>query len=163
VSSSPSECRRVNKTVFFTANHASYGIELWSLPLAALGASLVENLGVGCPDTGSIVPKSGTVGLPTLGNAAFALEVTQGKASSGALLFFNGSRTDLNLGNGCFSYPTLPWVSFSSLTDSFGRATFWRSRTCRRWSAGISTDSGQSSIRSVRSRTSAASVTRCGR
>lgn len=120
--SSPSQFTRVGNRIFFTANDGTKGIEMWSITLKDLGAPLIDNIGQGCPGTGNQTPRAGANGLPTLGNAGFAVTVAQGLPNSTAALLFSPAAINVGLGNGCFLYTAPPPVSVFSPTDVLGSA-----------------------------------------
>jgi ELWxxDGT repeat protein len=102
--SNPANFTRVGGQVFFTATDGQNGIELWAAPLGAFSGALAEPFGAGCPGTGNLVPASSGVGVPTLGNAAFGIGLTQALGNSVGILMLDGPGTPLALPGGCTLY-----------------------------------------------------------
>jgi ELWxxDGT repeat protein len=75
------------------------GQELWVVPLQGGSAPAVAVYGDSlCPGTGGLVPRIGAAGLPQLGNAAFAIDVTQARPLSFATLQLGFGRANVALG-----------------------------------------------------------------
>jgi hypothetical protein len=111
----------VGASLFFAADDGWSGVELFASPLGVLRAVHVERYGRGCAGTGGRVPAIGPAGLPTIGNAAFGVRLTNGLPSSPAALFLSVSRVAIPLGGGC-TLLVDPQVPFGTQTDPFGNA-----------------------------------------
>jgi ELWxxDGT repeat protein len=115
---------RAGGQVFFTANDGTSGIELWVVPLGAFGGALAEPFGAGCPGTGNNVPVSSAGGgHPIIGNAAFAIGVSQARPSSVAILMLDAPATPLALPGGCTLYTPRLLLTLAAATDPSGIAT----------------------------------------
>jgi ELWxxDGT repeat protein len=122
--SNPAEFVRVGNRVFFRATHAVSGTELWVVPLGAFGGAGARAFGSGCPGTGNLVPVIAGVGLPVTGDAGFGIRVSQGRASTSAVLFGHFQSGSLALGGGCTFYLGLPVIlALVTGTDGAGVAT----------------------------------------
>ena len=105
------------------ANDGVNGIELWAVPLGAIGGALAEPFGTGCPGTGNLVPAIGGVGVPVLGNAAFALQVSKARPSSAAVLIVDAARGGVVLPGGCTLYVPGFLATVAVPTDPSGVGT----------------------------------------
>jgi len=110
--------------LFFAATADATGDELYAMTSMAT----VQAFGAGCAGTGGLVPELGARGLPTLGNNAFSLTVSRGRANSVAAMFVGFGYGRLPLGGGCalqFNL-LLPYVPLSTAIDGrgFGSLTF---------------------------------------
>jgi ELWxxDGT repeat protein len=106
--------------LFFAANDGTVSNELWAMVSMACSVPF----GTGCPGTGGIVPRISGVGQPTVGNAAYAMQVTQGFPSSSAVLAFNLFPGELPLGGGCTFYVQLLGVQvYVTPTDGMGQGS----------------------------------------
>ncbi len=117
----PSKPVRVGNTLVFSADDGVLGIELWGAePPAAFQA-----FGVGCAGSNGVPSLSANDG-PSLGNAAFRVVLTDGRASSAAGLLLGLPARPLSLGGGCTLYFDLlgPQLSFTAATNQRGDASF---------------------------------------
>jgi ELWxxDGT repeat protein len=89
--------------LFFAANDGVTGNELWAMTSMACSVPY----GTGCPGTGGLVPRISGFGPPTLGNPGYAMQVTQARAMSSAVLAFNIFPAEIPLGGGCTFYVNL--------------------------------------------------------
>jgi ELWxxDGT repeat protein len=118
-SAGPAQFHRAGSSVFFLACDAATGAELWSVPVAATRASVAEAFGSPCAS--GAVPTVGFLGLPSVGNAGFALTVADTAPGSLVLLAASTERGDLPLG-GCVVYPELPVVLSDTVANGAGAA-----------------------------------------
>lgn len=83
--------------------------------------ALVQPYGTGCPGTGGLVPQIAAVGLPTLGNPAFEVEVSVARAYSTAILVFGTEAAEIGVGGlGCQFYVGGHRRQLLAFTDGFG-------------------------------------------
>jgi ELWxxDGT repeat protein len=121
-SSNPEQLTTVGSKVFFTAYTPATGVELYVMPLAATGAPLAENLGLGCPGAGGQRPRMEAAGQPTLGNAAFAVAARPCQPSAPCAFGLSASSVPFPL-LGCTLYLGLPLVTIGTSTNAAGAAT----------------------------------------
>jgi hypothetical protein len=84
----------------------------WNTPIGGGNPASVIPVGSGCVGTGGLAPVLSTALLPTIGNAAFSVDVTQAATGSVSYLFFSVGlgALPIPLGGGCALYldqPTL--------------------------------------------------------
>jgi len=122
--SDPDSFARAGLNLFFAASDGVTGREPFVLPLAALGAPLLETFGVACPGTGGRRPKIGASGLPMIG-ATFTPTLADAFGPAPCALFLHTLRAALPLGGGCTLYlpPPIP-VTFTTGTNAVGAASF---------------------------------------
>lgn len=102
--------------VFFAADDGVLGIEPWSLNT---GAPFVLDYGSGCAGTGQPVPKiSASGGGPAIGNAAFAVDVSNAQPVTFAPLFIGFAPSNINLGSGCSALVQFPILTFGPAVTS---------------------------------------------
>jgi hypothetical protein len=66
----------IGTKLYFVADDGVLGEELWVFDLGAPNAALAQNYGQSqCPGTGNRTPRIQPFGLPTVGNASFALDL----------------------------------------------------------------------------------------
>jgi ELWxxDGT repeat protein len=121
--SSPAGFTRSGDLVFFQANDAVNGLELWAVPLGAFGGALAEPFGSGCPGTGNLVPEISGVGLPVIGNGSFGVRVSQALPFAPVALIIDAAQGQFPLGGGCTFYLGQPLVIVPFGTDGTGQAT----------------------------------------
>ena len=119
--SRPREFTRVGDKVFFTADDGVHGVELHVVPFVDTEGWVAEPFGHGCPGTGGIVPRIGSTGEATLGNAP-TVTLEDGLASTLALLAIAPPTSALELAPGCTTYVGLNPLMFQALTDGTGAA-----------------------------------------
>lgn len=76
----------VTSAIYFPARTATPGRELYAVSAAAAGASLLQHYGVGCAGTGGKIPQV-SAGIPSVGNAGFALAVSNAYGPSTGAMF----------------------------------------------------------------------------
>lgn len=112
-------------SLFVVADDGQRGREPWRVPLALLGAAGAETVGFACPGTAGRRPHIGANGLPQLGNAQFAIQVSNAAPFAAAILLLNlGATVDQPLGGGCTEYVALPAVSNLVLTNGVGAGSY---------------------------------------
>ena len=84
--------------------------------------ALAQVFGAGCPGTGGRTPQVSTVGVPNLGNTAFALQVDDARPNSSAYLLISGGLSPFNIGGGCWIYPDLGGTLMGLFTNETGSA-----------------------------------------
>ncbi|MCB9879352.1 MAG: hypothetical protein H6835_17290 [Planctomycetes bacterium] len=100
------------------ATDGAHGLEPWSLPLAAAGASVAAPVGYECAGTAAAAT---ALGQPVLGNAGFALQLGAGPNALAAL--FGGAILPGPVGlDGCAAY-LQPAATMLTVTDASGAAT----------------------------------------
>ena len=106
----------------FAADDGLTGRELHGLLAAQVGASLVEPFRSGCAGTGGRVPRI-TSGVPSLGNTAFTLGLSEALPAAPALLLGAASPASIPLG-GCVLLVDLggPALGFATAVDGAGTA-----------------------------------------
>ena len=119
LSSSPANFLIAGTNVYFQANNATNGAELFLLPLSTFDVPVAENFGLGCAGTAGKVPSISSIGAPTIGNATWGVGLANAFSTTPALLFLNNARADLSLG-ACTLYPALPAVTIATVTDAAG-------------------------------------------
>jgi hypothetical protein len=86
--------------------------------------ALVEYFGSGCPGTSGNVPQIAAVGLPTIGNTAFEVEVSNARALSTAVLVFGNDQVEMGVGTlGCTFYVGGDRRQVFAFTDATGAAS----------------------------------------
>jgi len=107
--------------LFFAAAADATGGELYAMSSMAA----VQAYGSGCPGTGGFVPGLGALGLPAIGNRAFALTVTRARASTAGVAFVGFGHGQLPLGGGCALHFNLllPYVPLNFVVDGRGSAS----------------------------------------
>ena len=93
------------------------------MPLATVGAALVEAVGAGCLGSNAKAPQMQASGLPVLGNAAFALGVRDARASAPAVMLLANASASLVLGGGCTLYVGGTVANLPATTNASGVAT----------------------------------------
>jgi len=109
--------------LFFRADDGVLGSELWVLQLGAGGQALAVAYGQSaCPGTGGLLPRIASRGLPVLGNAAFAIDVTDARSLSPALVAL-GLAPAANSFGSCRLLVAQPFVCLPAVvTDAAGFA-----------------------------------------
>ena len=122
--SDPNNFARLGGTVFFRAGDGVNGVELWAMHLGAVGGALREPYGRGCPGTGGLEPRIAGVNLPVVGNAAFAVQLTQALPTTVTALFGGWVPGNVPLGGGCTYWLAVPsTLTLITVTDGTGTAT----------------------------------------
>ncbi len=105
--------------VFFAANDGVLGVEPWTL---STGSPFALEYGVGCAASGQPKPEIGSSGgLPSIGNAAFAVDVGNAVPNSIAALYLGFAPANVNVGLGCSVLLQFPAVSFgTAFTNASG-------------------------------------------
>lgn len=98
--------------VFFAGDDGTSGIEPWTLDT---GNAFVLNYGSGCAASGQPVPQiTSSGGVPSIGNAAFSVDVTNAVPNSLAPLFLGFAPANISLGFGCKALVQLPVISWGT-------------------------------------------------
>ncbi|MBL8897967.1 MAG: VCBS repeat-containing protein [Planctomycetes bacterium] len=86
-----------------------------------LGELLAQSLafGTGCAGTGGLVPLLAGTGLPTLGNAAFGLHLSQARAVAPFLVLLSATTSEIAVGS-CTLYLGAPLISILRFTNGSG-------------------------------------------
>ncbi|MCC6673445.1 MAG: hypothetical protein IT458_20475 [Planctomycetes bacterium] len=115
---------RLGTTILLGGNDGVAGVELFKFPLSLVGASLVENVGRGCPGTGGLVPQMvAGGGLPVLGNAGFTVGVTNANVSAPCTMFVSAAINPTPVGGGCVFYTVPALISLNTSTNAAGNAS----------------------------------------
>ncbi|MCI0689375.1 MAG: hypothetical protein L0Y54_19390, partial [Sporichthyaceae bacterium] len=95
---------------------APYALRLWEL--GVITAAAATTAGMGC---GSVTPSIGTLGVPRVGRAQFAIDVGRAPVNALGALIFAAGPASIPLGSGCSLYidPTVT-VSLPFATSAFG-------------------------------------------
>ena len=115
---------RLRARMLFGANDGAHGTELFALPLAAVGATLVERHGTGCPGTAARVPRVTWTGLPQLGAGGFGVGVADARPAASAVLAASAQRAALPLDGGCTWLVQAPPVALLLQTTGAGTAFY---------------------------------------
>ncbi len=118
----PRTFTRSGASIYFVATTHQDGTELWALPVAATGASLVEVVGRGCAGSNGQVPAIGTSVLPTVGEGAFAFELSQALPNAASALNISPVFGVIPLPP-CTGYLLSPYAYVPAMIDVLGRAT----------------------------------------
>jgi ELWxxDGT repeat protein len=119
--SQPREFTRLGDTILFAAtDNGVSGRELYSMPVAVLGAADLETYGMGCAPTGVPVPQLSAVGSPQLGNASFAMRLEQALPSVATALCASFAAAQTPVGT-CTLLVTPGTIAFYGVTDAQGR------------------------------------------
>ena len=94
ISTRPSGFAMAGRTVVFAANDKLHGEELFGIRLVDLRDSIAKPIGVGCAGSTGKTPTLRPIGLPSVGNAKFALELRDAAANAPAVLAI-GIRFDI--------------------------------------------------------------------
>jgi hypothetical protein len=118
LSSSPGAPALSGASLFFPADGAGTGREPWVM--ASMAASVPY--GVACTGTGGIAPRISGVGAPTIGNAGYAVQVSQAFPNSSGVMVLGFSSVDVPLGGGCSLYVNLApvFLQFPVATNGSG-------------------------------------------
>ena len=109
---------------FFACDDGVSGVEPWVYDPSNSSVSFVLPYGSPCAGSNGD-PQIGAVGLPTVGNASFALTVSQAQPQSLALPFGSEGASNIPVGGGCRLLLDLPLVPLTTLTTgAAGGATF---------------------------------------
>ena len=119
ISSNPRAWTRLGGKVLFAATEPSVGEEPFAMSLVATGDSLAAPRVRGCAGSNG-VPVLAPSGVPSIGNAGFALGVSRARANSAAALWL-GLPTRIDLG--ACTLGTTPLVSVNFPLDPLGAAT----------------------------------------
>ena len=117
----------IGQTLFVECDDGVLGRELWGIPLAKGGAAFVETYGRRCQGTNRLEPSIAANGLPTIGNRDFAIDVSNARANSVALLNIGAIPTQLALPGGCalaLNFPFSMILSAPTDRNGFARAAF---------------------------------------
>jgi len=121
----PEWMARVGEQLLFSATDdggpAGVGRELYTLPVAAVGAALVQPIGQGCPGTNGRVPVCAAQ-APVVGGLDFRVTLARANADSLAILFLSPTPSSYPLGGGCTLYLDFPLTSLPMTTDGSGAA-----------------------------------------
>lgn len=90
----------------------------------AVPRAIARTFGTACTGTGGLSPSISPVGLPTFGNPAFGVKVSDARPWSAALLGVSLGFQDLDLGGGCSFYLDSDFIIFQLFTDAAGEAVF---------------------------------------
>ncbi len=105
---------------FFACDDGINGSEPWVYDASGLPLAFVQTYGLGCLGSNG-VPTIAATGLPQLGNAGFAIRLTQALPSTLAVLVTSEGSTNINLG-GCYLLLDLPIVFGPTFaTDAAGQ------------------------------------------
>lgn len=123
-------------TWLFLGSTAATGDELFTFDASLTRAACATCPVAGCPGTNG-VPRLTTRGQPTLGNAAFAVDLQSARAASTALFLLDRNGTSTPLPGGCtlFSGPA-PVIAIHS-TDAAGAATQGLAVPNQPWLLGV--------------------------
>ncbi len=102
---------------------ANQGSDDLSVTLGAATA-LTQDFGTGCPGTGGLVPVLTGIGVPSLGNPAFGVQLTNALPFAPVLVSFSASQATTALGGGCDLYLATPIASVLRFTDGAGEQSY---------------------------------------
>lgn len=122
--SNPREWTTAGGTLFFSANDGKSGEEPWMFDLSKVDHAAANSFGSGCPGTAGRVPSLAGVGLPTVGNANFALRVAGGRANAAAVIALGPVASVVQLPPVCALHTPTMALAIGVRTDATGAANY---------------------------------------